>query len=571
MPPKYLFAPTVPVSAPVVGREARFPLRRIYGLVRNHRRHAREMGGAELAPPTVFLKPSDPAAVVVLEAGEEGVVRYPRLTGRLHPEIELVVAIGVAGADIRRDAALDHVFGYAVGLDMTRQDLLDAASAQGFAWCVGKSFEDAAVLGPITPAAQAGGVHDAEFRLRVNGEARQRGRVSELTWGVAETIEQLSKSWALQPGDLIYMGTCDGVGPVVVGDRLEGSVEGLEALRARVVAHSTLKSEPGRWMERGENMPTTRDEAGETFRYLCEDLTRPLPVYAHATVYHGVGHVSGVQGFKPGTYEFPERVEDEVDQMMVNLGKILAGIGSDFRSLLKMNLFFTNIDRDFAAANEVVNRYIPDHSPARSSIGVAALPRNARVVVDCVAVAAPPKGPAAKDANGYDIALINDLSDERFDRKFAAISSSKTWRAEMKRRRPFATAEKLLDDASDVWWNRCSREDWIESFSGRPVIGDLESFVKDKWCYLEDEHVIEAGPEVAAELIRCNAPYMEKFGFIWILLCEGLTPEQQLANYKRRVENDPRTELVENCVEEFKIIQRRLRLCLLNQDPYDVP
>ncbi len=526
MPSKHLVAPAVPVSAPVVGSEARFPLCRIYGLVRNHSRHAREMGGAELAPPTVFLKPSDAAAVVILEAGEEGEVRYPSLTRKLHPELELVVAIGVEGANIRREAALDHVFGYAVGLDMTRQDLLDDASAKGFAWCVGKSFEDGAVLGPITPAARAAGVHDAEFRLRVNGQGRQRGRVSELTWGVAETIAQLSTAWTLRPGDLIYMGTCDGVAPVLVGDLLEGSVEGLEALRARVVANSALKSQARRRMQRGDDMPTTRAEAGETLRYLCEDLTRPLPVYAHATVYHGVGHVSGVQGFKPGTYEFPERVEEEVDQMMANLGKILAGIGSDFRSVLKMNLFFTNLERDFAASNEVVNRYIPDHSPARSSIGVAALPRNARVVVDCVAAASPPKAPAAKDAKGYDIALINDLSDERFDRKFAAISSSKTWRAEMKRRRPFASAEKLLEDAADVWWNRCSREDWIESFSGRPVIGDLESFVKDKWCYLEDEHVIEAGPEVAAELIRCNAPYMEKFGFIWILLCEGLTPEQ---------------------------------------------
>ena len=156
-----------------------------------------------------------------------------------------------------------------------------------------------------------------------------------------------------------------------------------------------------------------------------------------------------------------------------------------------------------------------------------------------------------------------------FDEKIARLSASKTWNAELRKLRPFATATALLDAAAEVWWNRCTKEDWIESFNGRPIIGDQESFIKDKWCLLEDEHIIKAGKEVAAELERCNAPYRQKFGYVWILLCEGLTPEQQLANYQRRIENDRQTELMENSVEDFKVTMRRLRLCLLNKDPYD--
>jgi 2-iminobutanoate/2-iminopropanoate deaminase len=311
-------------------------------------------------------------------------------------------------------------------------------------------------------------------------------------------------------------------------------------------------------------------EGGEIVRYLCGELTKPLPIYSHAAVYNGVAHISAVQGFKPGTFAFADSVADEADQMMRNLGEILAGVGSDYRKILKMSLFFTHMERDFLDTNDVVNRYIPEEGPARSSIGVASLPRGARVVVDCVVVADPKAAGGAKSGvKAYDIELINKLTDEEFAQKFARLSTSKKWNAEMMKRRPFQTAAQVLNDAADVWWNHCAKEDWVESFSGRPVIGDLESFVKDKWCYLEDEHVIEAGPEVAEELERCNAPYIEKFGFIWILLCEGMTPAQQLANYKRRIENDPQTELVENCVEEFKIIRRRLQLCLLDQDPYD--
>ena len=169
----------------------------------------------------------------------------------------------------------------------------------------------------------------------------------------------------------------------------------------------------------------------------------------------------------------------------------------------------------------------------------------------------------------YDVRLINDLDDAGFEAKLARLSASKTWNAEMKKLRPFASAEALLDAAAHVWWNVCTHADWIESFDGRPIIGDQESFIKDKWCLQEDEHTIQASKEVADELVRCNEPYSKKFGYVWILLCEGLTPEQQLASYQRRIENDVQTEMMENSVEDFKVTLRRLRLCLLNNDPYD--
>jgi 2-oxo-4-hydroxy-4-carboxy--5-ureidoimidazoline (OHCU) decarboxylase len=170
----------------------------------------------------------------------------------------------------------------------------------------------------------------------------------------------------------------------------------------------------------------------------------------------------------------------------------------------------------------------------------------------------------------FDIELINHLNEVEFEKKFKRLSTSKTWNDEIKKRRPFASGEQLLNAAADIWWNVCKKDDWIESFNGRPIIGDQESFVKDKWCLLEDEHTIQAEKEVADELVRCNKPYSDKFGYVWILLCEGLTPEQQLADYKRRIDNDLQTELMENSVEDFKVTLRRLRLCLLNEDPYDI-
>ena len=125
---------------------------------------------------------------------------------------------------------------------------------------------------------------------------------------------------------------------------------------------------------------------GQIHRYLCDELTKPLPVFSHAVVHGGVAYISCIQGFKPGGFVLPDEVADEAAQMMNNLSKVLAGVGSDFTKILKMSLFFSNLDRDFPAVNDVVNKYISSDAPARSSIGVAALPRGARVVVECVAV-----------------------------------------------------------------------------------------------------------------------------------------------------------------------------------------
>jgi fumarylpyruvate hydrolase len=220
-------------SIPVVGRAERFPVRRIYCVGRNYEEHAKEMGFTGREPPFFFMKPAD--AIVVTEAGATTPLPYPSLTANLHHEIELVVAIGQGGRDIKAADALQHIYGYAVGLDMTRRDLQNDMKKQGRPWCIGKGFDASAPIGPITPAAQAGDVAQAGIWLQVNGVDRQRSSVAQLIWNIAETIEHLSAAWELQPGDLIYTGTPEGVGAVVRGDLLEGGVDGLGTLRLRVV------------------------------------------------------------------------------------------------------------------------------------------------------------------------------------------------------------------------------------------------------------------------------------------------------------------------------------------------
>ena len=229
----YVFTPPPVVSVPVVGRAERFPVHRIYCVGRNYEEHAKEMGFTGREPPFFFLKPAD--AIVVAEAGKTAVIPYPTLTSNLHHEIELVVAIGQGGRGIRAEDAAKHIFGYAVGLDMTRRDLQTEMKKQGRPWCIGKGFDASAPIGPITPAAQAGDVANAPIWLQVNGADRQRSTVTQLIWNIAETIEHLSAAWELQPGDLIYTGTPEGVGAVVRGDVLEGGVEGLGTLRLSVV------------------------------------------------------------------------------------------------------------------------------------------------------------------------------------------------------------------------------------------------------------------------------------------------------------------------------------------------
>lgn len=228
----YAFPPPAVVSVPVVGRAERFPVHRIYCVGRNYEEHAKEMGFTGREPPFFFLKPAD--AVVVAEAGQTATIPYPTLTRNLHHEIELVVAIGRGGRDIKAADAADHIYGYAVGLDMTRRDLQNDMKKQGRPWCIGKAFDHSAPIGPITPTAKAGDIANAAIWVQVNGSDRQRSNVSKLIWNIAETIEHLSAAWELQPGDLIYTGTPEGVAAVVSGDTLTGGVDGLTGITVRV-------------------------------------------------------------------------------------------------------------------------------------------------------------------------------------------------------------------------------------------------------------------------------------------------------------------------------------------------
>ncbi|MEO9101731.1 MAG: fumarylacetoacetate hydrolase family protein [Burkholderiaceae bacterium] len=230
----YVFDPSPVVSLPVVGQSARFPVHRVYCVGRNYVEHAKEMGFTGREPPFFFLKPA--TSVVVVDAGQTGQLPYPSLTKSLHHEIELVVAIGKGGKNIKAADAHKHIFGYGVGLDMTRRDLQGEMKKQGRPWEIGKAFEHSAPMGPITPAAQAGDVANAEIYVKVNGQDRQRSNVSKLIWNIAESIEHLSQGWELQPGDLIFSGTPEGVAAVEVGDSVEGGVAGLETLRLSVVA-----------------------------------------------------------------------------------------------------------------------------------------------------------------------------------------------------------------------------------------------------------------------------------------------------------------------------------------------
>ena len=230
----YVFQPQPVPAVPVVGRAERFPVRRIYCVGRNYVEHAKEMGFTGREPPFFFLKPAD--AAVVVEAGQAATLPYPSLTKDLHHEIELVACIGRGGRNIKAADAKKHIFGYAVGLDMTRRDLQGEMKKQGRPWCIGKGFDHSAPIGPITPAEQAGDIENAEIWLKVNGQDRQHSNVSKLIWNIGETIEHLSAAWELQPGDLVYTGTPEGVAAVVAGDTLEGGVAGLTGITVKVQA-----------------------------------------------------------------------------------------------------------------------------------------------------------------------------------------------------------------------------------------------------------------------------------------------------------------------------------------------
>lgn len=230
--------PPTPVlpSLAIVGRTDRFPVRRVLCIGRNYAAHAREMGATGREAPFHFAKSPD----AVLPADAVTALPYPSRTADLHHEIELVVALGAGGRDVSPEAALDLVYGYAAGLDMTRRDVQDAAKKAGRPWTASKDFDASAVVGPVTVATgpgRPGMAHPTAgpVSLSVDGTERQRGDLTEMIWNVAELLAELSAWGALRPGDLVFTGTPSGVGPVRPGQRLVGRVLDLPELVVDVV------------------------------------------------------------------------------------------------------------------------------------------------------------------------------------------------------------------------------------------------------------------------------------------------------------------------------------------------
>lgn len=224
-----LFALPDTPCVPVLGEDARFPVRRIFCVGRNYEAHAREMGSAvDREAPIWFTK--TPAAL----CRDGATISYPPGTGNCHYEMELVVAIGAGGFRIAPEAAMALVLGYACGLDMTRRDLQNAAKDKGYPWDTGKDFENAAVIAPITRAAAFGEIAGQRIMLSQNGSVKQDATLAEMIWSVPELIADLSRMYHLAPGDLIYTGTPAGVGPVSPGDVLEGEVAGLAPVRLAI-------------------------------------------------------------------------------------------------------------------------------------------------------------------------------------------------------------------------------------------------------------------------------------------------------------------------------------------------
>ncbi|NKC03397.1 fumarylacetoacetate hydrolase family protein [Brucella haematophila] len=226
----YVFAPRPQPFLPVKGTDALFPVHRIYCVGQNYADHAIEMGGDPTRNPPFFFQ-KNPDSLVI----NGGDFPYPPKTEDVHHEIELVIALKTGGIDIPVEQALDHVFGYAVGIDMTRRDLQAVAKKAGRPWEVAKAFEHSAPCSAIAPVSDVGHPQSASISLSINGETRQSGDLNQMIWKVAETISYLSSLFELQPGDLIFTGTPAGVGPVQRGDRLVGKVDGVGSVSVTVV------------------------------------------------------------------------------------------------------------------------------------------------------------------------------------------------------------------------------------------------------------------------------------------------------------------------------------------------
>ena len=230
MSTQYVIEPVALPSLPVAGDARRFAVNRIYCVGRNYADHAREMGhDPDREPPFFFMKP---ASAIVTDGAN---MQYPSLSNDVHHEIEMVVAIGKGGANIPADKALEHVYGYGVGLDMTRRDLQGEAKKMGRPWDTGKAFDQSAPCSALVPVAECGHPSKGSIRLMVNGEVRQEGDLNQMIWNVPDTIAYLSTLFTLQPGDLIFSGTPAGVGPIKKGDVLVGEVVGLPVLKTQIV------------------------------------------------------------------------------------------------------------------------------------------------------------------------------------------------------------------------------------------------------------------------------------------------------------------------------------------------
>lgn len=231
--PKTIFALPV-ITIPIIGESDSFPVRRIYCIGRNYAAHAIERGSDPTRePPFFFQKPTD--AIQNVAVGVVADHPYPSLTKNYHHEVELVAMLKSGGTNIPAEKALDHVYGYALGLDMTRRDLQNAQAAEKKPWEIGKSFDHAAVIGPITPVSKIGHLTKGGISLAVNGTVRQSSDLDKMIWSVAEQIAKLSEAFELKAGDIIYSGTPENVGPVVKGDVLLARLEGLPDMSIKIV------------------------------------------------------------------------------------------------------------------------------------------------------------------------------------------------------------------------------------------------------------------------------------------------------------------------------------------------
>jgi len=221
-------------TIPIVDSNEVFPVRRIYCIGRNYEAHAREMGSdPNREPPFYFQKPTD--AVQFVPIGQSVNHPYPPLTKNYHHEIELVALLSKGGRNIPVEKALECVYGYAIGLDMTRRDLQRAMGDQKKPWEIGKSFDHSAPIGPVHRADKIGHIKQGAIWLKVNGVIKQEANLSQMIWSVAEQISQLSSAFEIMPGDIIYSGTPENVGPVIVGDTLEGHIDGLPNILLKIV------------------------------------------------------------------------------------------------------------------------------------------------------------------------------------------------------------------------------------------------------------------------------------------------------------------------------------------------